>query len=199
MLVIEPHADDAFLSLGQIIEDWTRAGERATIMTVYSGTRKRAQDAQAYARAVKADWIGLGATEMGDARVNGAAHIGPYDPEYARLIRAAPIVLLPLGVGGHPEHVFVRDAMTAIRCQAQKPIWYYVDQPYACKQKNAGELSRILQGRRVEMFRKPGARKWRHIPLFKDQAKFFHFNPVETLRETFEMVVGGYDYDDGPI
>lgn len=197
MLVIEPHADDAFLSLGQMIEDWTKSGQSVTIMTVYSGTRQRARDAQAYARAVRADWIGLGAVEAGNARENGAAWVPPYDPEYARLLREEPLVLLPLGVGGHPEHIFIRDVMTAMRSKGDGDTWYYVDQPYACKQKNAGELSRMLQGRRVEFFRKPGARKWRHVPLFKDQAKFFHFNPIDSLRETFEMVVGGYD--DGPI
>lgn len=197
MLVIEPHADDAFLSLGQMIEDWTKSGQNVTIMTVYSGTRHRARDAQAYARAVRAGWIGLGAIEAGNARENGAGLIGPYDPAYARLLREEPLVLLPLGVGGHPEHILIRDVMTAVRSKGDGDTWYYADQPYASKQKNAGELSRILQGRRIEFFRKPGARKWRHVPLFKDQAKFFYYNPIESLRETFEMVVGGYD--DGPI
>lgn len=197
MLVIEPHADDAFLSVGQIIEDRVKAGESVTIVTVYSGTRKRAQDAQAYARAIGAEWIGLGATEAGNARVNGVGRIIPYDPEYARLLRSDETTLVPLGVGGHPEHIWVRNAIEAMRRDRGLATWFYVDQPYACKQKNAGELSRILQSRRVEMIRKPGARKWRHIPLFKDQAKFFHFNSIETLRQTFELVVGGYD--DGPI
>ncbi len=41
----------------------------------------------------------------------------------------------------------------------------------------------------VRSFLQPHARKYRHIPLFKDQSKFFHFNPAEKLKGNVEMLL----------
>lgn len=171
LIVVEPHADDAFLSLGTHIEEWSKAGKRVRIVTVFSGTRKRASDAQAYATAAGAEWEGWGYVE------------GEPLPADLPALSAQARVILPLGLF-HSEHVAVRDAL------AGPGRWYYLDQPYAIIQKNGPAATDLLEGRRVVSYRKPGVRKFRHIPLFKDQAKFFHYNPPEKLIQTCELIVG---------
>jgi hypothetical protein len=69
-------------------------------------------------------------------------------------------------------------------------VQYYLDQPYAIIQKNGELVTDLLAGREVVSYRKPGIRKYRHIPLFKDQAKFYHYNPPEKLVQTCELIVG---------
>ena len=170
-VVVEPHADDAFLSVGAHIEEWTKAGKRVLIVTVFSGTRKRGSDARAYASATHADWEGWGYVE------------GEPLPSCLPTLPAQARVVLPLGIAP-PEHMTVRDAF------AGPGVWYYLDQPYAIVQKNGPRVTDLLEGRPVVSYRKPGVRKYRHIPLFKDQAKFYHYNPAEKLIQTCELIVG---------
>lgn len=164
-VVVEPHADDAFLSLGAHIEHWVKAsGHFVTIVTMRgfmdNDHPKRHEDARNYAAAVGAEWVERGLNEK----------MPPGQ------------LILPLAFR-HPDHETVRLHLE------RKDSWYYVDQPYAIVQKNGDELNRKLEGRRIISYKKPHARKYRHIPLFKHQAKFFHYNPAEKLRETFEMIV----------
>lgn len=170
LLVVEPHADDAFLSLGGHIEEWRKEGREVKILTVFSGTRKRANDAQAYATAVGAAWEGWGYRE---------------GEPLPRDLPALPVdsqVILPLALT-HPEHIAVRERLE------QLGDWYYLDQPYGSIQKNGRKASELLLSKQVVSFRHPGIRKYRHIPLFKDQAKFYHFNPADKLTRTFELIV----------
>ena len=62
-VALEPHADDAYLSLHNTMKNWLKNGDQVTIVTVYSGTRKRAIDAQNYASSIGASWVGLGYDE----------------------------------------------------------------------------------------------------------------------------------------
>lgn len=173
ILLVEPHADDAFLCLGQHLDEWRRAGRRTKILTVFSGTRKRANDAQAFARAVGAEWEGWGFVE-GEPL--------PEDLLFRLPGCEFPRILLPIALT-HPEHIAVRELLDHPGCQ------FYLDQPYATTQKNGPLVTEKLAGMRVVSFRRPGVRKYRHIPLFKDQAKFFHFNPAEKLVATCELIV----------
>lgn len=170
LLVVEPHADDAFLSLGGHIEQWVKEGRRVKILTVFSGTRKRASDAQAYATAVRAEWEGWGYPE------------GEPLPTDLPLLPVEFQVILPLALT-HPEHILVRERLE------QMGDWFYLDQPYGSIQKNAATATNLLLSKQVVSFRHPGIRKYRHIPLFKDQAKFYHFNPADKLTRTFELIV----------
>lgn len=173
LVVVEPHADDAFLSLGAHIQRWVREKRDVTILTVFSGTRKRGLDAQAYAKAVRVHWLGCGLVE-GEPLPSDLVP-GKYVPSHAQLI-------LPAGIT-HPEHIAVRDLW------AGYSDWRYLDQPYAITQSNGSEVTRLLRPSRVESYLKPGVRKFKFIPLFKDQAKFFHFNPAEKLIQGVEMIL----------
>ena len=193
MIIIEPHADDAFLSVGQIAEDAIKKRKLpVTIVTVYSATRKRGDDARRYAEAIGAEWVGLPFKEAGNSKASGNVGVFSLD-DLSEVIeaRGQKEVWAPLGIGDHPEHLAVRDAVAKVlkRGRSLRTLRLYVDQPYAIRQKHAAEASELLRGRIIAAFCKPHARKWRHIPIFKDQAKFFHFNPVAMLAKTFEMVV----------
>lgn len=199
IVVVEPHADDAFLSVGGLMELWIETGMPVTILTVYSGTRKRAVDAKAYANAIGAKWVGLGGVEFGSMKPGDPA--GTLPPVPQPLFEGAT-VLLPLGIGGHPEHHAVRDlfhdALVAPALGGEDvtmwgmPVLYYVDQPYATKLKNQEELDGTLTERKIFAIMRPGARKYRHVKLFKDQAYFF-FNENgkdDTLAwKSFELVI----------
>ena len=180
LVVVEPHADDAFLCMGQHIEERTAKGLKTTIWTIYSGTRKRAADAEAYAKAVGADWIGSGLVEG-----------QPLDEELlTKTLMTFPTThfACPLGIT-HPEHMSVRDLLIkALWVPSFQPL-LYLDQPYAITQKNGQRVTELLRGKRVVSYRRPGVRKYRHIPLFRDQAKFYHYNPVEKLLQTCELIV----------
>lgn len=175
ILVVEPHADDAFLSVGQHIEDWVRDGREVRIWTVFSGTRKRASDAQAYACSVGAHWMGSNLVEGEPIGVDLRFQI-PADTSE---------MVLPIALT-HPEHVAVREALEGFLVA---PLRYYLDQPYAIIQKHSELVTERLRGMEVVSYRKPGKRKYRHIPLFRDQVKFFHYNPAEKLLQTCELIV----------
>lgn len=179
--IIEPHADDAFLSLGGHIEYWTMKQRRSVlIVTIFSGTRKRANDARAYANAVGAMWAGANLVE--DKTKDQSWEI----KDYLRgldLLFDIDRYIYPLGIL-HPEHRIIADLCPESALQ-------YMDQPYASMPKNDKEVNDALRGRRIHSFMKPNARKYRHIPLFKDQSKFFYFNPAEKLAGNIELIVQG--------
>lgn len=180
--VVEPHADDAFLSLGTHIEEWIKKGVEVTIWTVFSGTRNRASDAQAYAEAVKARWIGSGLVE-GFGLDNHSEALGSTRAEVN-----SNQVILPIALT-HSEHVSVRSEFERLKFWPDPEIFYYLDQPYAITQKNGDAVVHACAGKRIISYRMPGSRKFRHIPLFKDQAKFFHYNPAEKLIRGCELVL----------
>lgn len=182
--IIEPHADDAFLSLGSHIEAWRRLRQQVAIVTVFSGTRRRGDDAQRYARAVGAEWLGLGAREPDDGgrRGDGARALAGLPRGYRGA--SGVTVLVPLAIA-HPEHVEVRRAAEDLGLCP----WYYLDQPYAATQKHGEHTSLLLGGKVVCSFRPGSRRKYRHIPLFRDQGRFFHYNPVERLERLPELIV----------
>lgn len=170
--VIEPHADDAFLSLGGHIKRWIEVHKRpVTICTIFS-TEKRAREGREYADSIGAEYLWLGAIESGnmDTEVSMSSFQMPTIPN-----SWDEIVCVPLGLR-HQEHYVVRRAADILYKGRQ--VWYYVDQPYALQQKNQDELWRESRGKTVVSIRKPRATKYNEktIKIFKSQSKFFYFN-----------------------
>lgn len=196
-IVVEPHADDAFLSMGQHLENWQKSGHTTAIITVFSGTRKRARDAESYANAVRAQWIGCGLVEQEEVseeriyalvmdaydliRKGYSIDLRQYTEDHGPLLPPTDMYI-PLALT-HPEHVLVRKALE------REATGFYVDQPYAITQKNSELVTDLLIGKTVLSYQHPGKRKYRHIPLFKDQSKFFYFNGEDKLLQTFELIV----------
>lgn len=177
--IIEPHADDAFLSCGGHIAEWIKRGTPVKIVTVFSRTRNRAADAKAYADALGAAWQGLGYTEDGGGANTGG--VGDFPTPLPYEVEPGEILVTPLGIQ-HPEHKAVRAAFPNV-------MMHYLDQPYAMTMKNANEVQGKLVGTRIISYMRPSAHKYRHIRLFKDQAKFFFYNPVDKLKAGIELII----------
>lgn len=182
LLVVEPHSDDAFLSLGATIEATVKSGVPVTILTLFpekaTYREKRNEEARAYAEAVGADWVGLSWLGKG-------APLPTPSRELRQLVSSSQLIL-PLAIL-HPDHIQARAYFDSQWPRAG--AWYYLDQPYAIALKNDDAIARLIEGRRVVSYRYPGVRKFRHISIFKSQAKFFYFNPLEKLLRTSEVLV----------
>lgn len=172
-IIIEPHADDAFLSLGGHIELWNKS-EVTKIITVFSGTRKRSNDAINYSKQVGCLWEGLGLDETKDSfKIESIKE----------LISKTDDLFIPLALT-HPQHTEVRENIE----KEYFNLFYYLDQPYALTQKNSNLITEKIKGLYCYSFYKPNSKKYRHISLFKDQQKFFYYNPLEKLKEITEMI-----------
>ena len=181
IVVIEPHPDDAFLSLGWTMEKvWPEfySDLHLTLVTVYANP-KRGKEAQAYAEAIGASSIvlGLAETNMGVEYVQAA--IPALDQALEPL--NADMLVFPLGLQ-HPDHLRVRDA-------APPGAYYYLDTPYQTKQKLQYDLYQRAEGKQVWSIVYPPKRKWRHYTIFKSQSLFFHYNSPEKLSNIPEIIV----------
>jgi len=176
IVVIEPHPDDAFLSLGHHIEKIWRDRE-VRIVSVYSNER-RGREAGEFADAVGASSSVIGLTETNMAgELSRRLETSLREPLEAL---SNSIVVCPIGLQ-HPDHLRVRNSVDEYVSKGTE-VWYYLDTPYQTKQKLSEELREATTGMTVVSIAYPGARKWRHVSIFKSQAKFFHFNPMKDLR-----------------
>lgn len=169
IVVIEPHPDDAFLSLGWHLEHiW--ANHNRTIVSVYAN-EKRSKEASHYAHAIGASSISMGLEE---SRMDSG---GPIVPERAldKLLSDLPCdhLVFPIGLQ-HPDHL-------RVKAVAWGGSWFYLDTPYQTKQKLQEDLATATSGKNIVSICYPSTRKWRHIPIFQSQSKFFHFNPMKGL------------------
>lgn len=173
IIVVEPHPDDAFLSLGWHLEHVWRDEERL-IVTVYADM-VRAAEGLAYANAIGAGYECLGLRESG-MESGGQVRKVPELVDCLADLRAVgwDRICFPLGLQ-HPDHLRVSISRPADALR-------YVDTPYQTKQKLAGVLADKTEGMEIRSMYYPGAAKWRRVPIFKSQAKFFHFNPMKDLR-----------------
>lgn len=181
MIILEPHADDAFLSMGGHLLRWKKEGRDMSdikIVTVY-GTEKRAKEAQAYATllGVEYEWLGLIEAGAMDATIPE-----PTLPDFA-----GRIIYAPLGLR-HDEHYAVHN-VARLELTKRNEVRYYVDMPYALQQKNESELEEKLHGRRVWSVCRPNARKY-HVAekIFKSQSRFWYYNK-EMVKWITEMTV----------
>jgi LmbE family N-acetylglucosaminyl deacetylase len=173
IVVVEPHPDDAFLSMGHMLETQFKEWDK-TIVTVYCD-RTRTREALAYATAIGAKCVTLGLEESKMLSVEEV--IEPVEELKLLMMEMVAkggnwdLLAFPLGLQ-HPDHKRVartaeKDFPLALR---------YLDTPYQAKQKLGVELNSLINGMTVRSINYPHARKWRHVPVFKSQAKFFHFN-----------------------
>lgn len=178
VLVIEPHADDAFLSLGHHLASiWET--ETLAIATVFPETMQRGDEARAYAHSVGASHYcrGEGYEEVKTPTLTAlkkwlALIIEEFDPD---------AVIGPLGIQ-HEEHKLVAAALPP---NAQR----YLDVPYAGKLKNGSEVRDLVRGRIVTSFAVPPMPKFNGARFFRSQAKFFYYNTPEALARCPEVII----------
>lgn len=173
ILVVEPHPDDAYLSLGWHLENlWV--DRHRLIVSVYCDKRRSAE-AAVYAETIGADSSCLGLPESRMDSDPGRLRRIPELLEYLdHEIQPDDEVLFPLGLQ-HPDHLRVAASRTP-------GAFRYLDTPYQAKQKLGTELLKKAAGMSIRSIIYPGARKWRHSAIFKSQAKFFYYNRPESLR-----------------
>lgn len=171
ILIVEPHCDDAYLSLGWHIErvwkDWDRI-----ILTVYS-TEKRSREARTYANRVGATPITMDLPETKMMAKVSKEYLSETIPELIDTVGqiGADLIVYPLGLQ-HPDHIRVANSRPS-NCLR------YVDMPYASKMKLGEEVYNRSVGMTVESIYFPPKTKYRHSSIFATQAKFFHFNPIQ--------------------
>jgi hypothetical protein len=174
-VVVEPHADDAYLSLHNHIKTWVSEGDKVVILTVCSGTRKRKADAQAYADSVKATSIGLGFEEGfgGPILIKQALPV-LFEPEDVQWY-------IPLGLQ-NPDHIAVRQ-MCDLHLEWQDDVAYYAEIPYYTKKKNKEEFLQAISKMSLNSIEALSGRKAdeKYWKCFKDQSKFFYFNKPEDM------------------
>jgi len=169
--LIEPHADDVFLSLHQHIVDlWKDVSK--TIVTVFA-TQQRVKEAREYALAVKCRHFCLG-LEEGGGLSQKAGFVPPFD-EWKLPRKRGDVLIFPIGIQ-HPDHLAVAKRVPTIGV-----VWRYLDTPYYTKQKVAQELIEKTRGRCIRSIRYATRHKWKHVEKFKSQGKFFFYNPPNTL------------------
>lgn len=182
ILVVEPHPDDAFLSLGWHLEKLWAAEDR-TILTVFSN-EVRSREAERYAEAIGARSEVLGLEESKMLEVRDPRPL----PEVARFLREEEwdVVVFPVGIQ-HPDHLDVAEA-------APRGSWRYLDTPYQTKQKLGEEMRLAVLGKVVRSIAWPSRLKWRRSSVFKSQAKFFHYNEGLVTSLLPEIVVCDASY-----
>lgn len=192
IVVVEPHGDDAYLSCHQHIVDWIKESHTVIILTVLSGTRKRARDSQDYANAVGAQWIGLGYDEFAETKDDYLKTIFDplpgtlgliYEPQNAS-------VIIPLGIQ-NPDHKAVHEWIKRTFTHSHSDLYFYAEIPYYTKLKNGEEVNQLMFGKRIASIKKPKHYKAdeKYWKCFKDQAKFFHFNPPESYKDIPELLL----------
>lgn len=187
----EPHSDDIYLSCHQHAVDWIKSGHTVIIQTILSGTRKRARDAQNYADSIGAGWVGLGFDELADTKDDYLkTQFNPlpgslgllYDPSDVSLV-------IPLGIQ-NPDHKAVVEWIYNTYTHHQ-PVLRYAEVPYYLKAKNQEEVNLEMLGKSIYSIKKPKFTKAddKYWKCFKDQTKFFFYNPPESYKDMPEIIV----------
>lgn len=182
--VVEPHPDDAFVSLGSTIERWIGEGRDVRIVTVFASPGRAAESA-AYARAIGASHVALGVRPAGSALTTGAIPVDlPASVLGDLLAEPGGRWVWPVGIQ-HPEHASVAD----LGWRVDPGAWGYLDLPYALKTGQAEEVHRLTYCREIVSWVPTGRRKWRYESLYASQSLFFHRNR-DLLARAPEVVVG---------
>lgn len=183
IVVVEPHADDAWLSVGQHVVDWVADGQRVVVATIYGNARRSAEAAR-WAEHVGAEHVAVGVPEAGAGLGGEWTTELPSSALPVALLAAADRVVGPLGIQ-HPEH---RAVAVALERHARRPVDRYLELPYARKQRNVAEVNALVEGRPVSSMRVRSARVNAASSIFASQSTFWLYNR-EAMVGAVEVVV----------
>ena len=178
ILIVEPHADDAFLSLHGHMTSWVKQGIVVDILTIYSSP-KRDREGGEYAKKIGAVYRSL--TIQDQSHLGTAPRPIPEIASWEIDLSGETQLVFPLGLQ-HPDHLQVASL-------APVGAWRYLEVPYYTKQKNQQRLAEEAQGMVLKSIGCPRKTKWVNCKIFKSQSKFFYFNPPESLHPTPEIVL----------
>jgi hypothetical protein len=187
--VVEPHSDDAMLSLHEHMTLWRAHGHAVRIVTVF-GSNRRATEGAVYAHRIGAGYRWLGLPESGVGIASGARA----SEEGVSAVRSAfladgleGLILGPLGLR-HPEHLAVVGALLA-----EHPNYLrYIEQPYAMKYVNQDDLDGRAAGLPVKSLRLSTKAKWDLFPeVYRSQSLFWrNEGPLCRGSRAWEVVLG---------
>jgi hypothetical protein len=159
IFVVEPHADDAFLSLGSSIAGWIGAGRAVTVVTVFFPDTERGDEGRAWADRVGAHWIGFG---YGRREVKRGLPRPLLPPE---AMAPGATRIWPVGFG-NAHHELVRE------CAGPGEL-HYIDTPYQQVARLADDCRRALRGSTIEWWHTPERAKWEGSACFPSQSGLF--------------------------
>ena len=203
IVALSPHPDDVAFSIGGLVRHLARDSS-VTVATVFTRhvwapnldpdardpdrvSRIREQEDARYCARIGAARVALG---FDDAGLRG------YDDETERLglrpddtigpiVRTAlddllspgSAVLCPLGLGGHVDHLVVRDAARTIARSGGLELWFYEDLPYARSlpgrtiERHALEVDPAIEGVRFPLTPSAWARKVEDVSAYRTQLR----------------------------
>jgi hypothetical protein len=184
IFVIEPHADDAFLSLGGSIHEWAGEGRDVEVVTVFTSDQARARETERWAASVGARWRGLGHEQRDTARLTRAAKTvldlpTPLLP--AEMMSASACRIWPLGFQ-HPDHIAVAT------CAPERDL-RYLETPYQLSLPSQPKVRQALEGRTIEWWLVPPRAKWEGSRFFESQTRLFEWFSPDVLQMVPEVVV----------
>jgi hypothetical protein len=180
--VIEPHSDDAFLSLGWSMRLWLQQGRRVEIVTVHSVEEDRHTEAKAFADAIGAGWRGLDVPAASLADIIARRPLAPLpDPLLPEeMLHPSACRIWPFGLL-HVEH-------QAVAARAGSDL-HYLDLPYMLDLENQDEVAAQIAEHTIVWWRRPPPEKWDDAALFPSQAALFKYYPIPGLVGVPEIVV----------
>lgn len=194
-LIIEPHSDDAYLSLHNFIRNRTYKHHTVRVLTIFSNT-KRAREGAEYCEqfGVRYTWAGLEETNCGltNTDENLIPQLKDVVKEYLeekahRLFKKKRRILCPIGLQ-HPEHIAVSDAV----CSFIKPDYFYAEIPYYSKRKLKEEFESSVIGLTNDGYSlldsEQDPLKHGYSKYFKSQSLFFYYNKPWELSAIPERV-----------
>jgi hypothetical protein len=183
IFVIEPHGDDAFLSLGWSIHEWVREGQRVDVVTVFTSERTRVSETQRWAESIGANWQGLGHEQRDTYGSEGTKEVvdlpAPLLPE--PMMSASACRIWPLAFE-NPDHA-------AVAACAPEGDLRYIDTPYQLALDHQPKLREALIGRTIEWWLLPPQAKWDGVRFFESQAHGLRWFPPKLLAAVPEVIV----------
>lgn len=176
--LVEPHADDVFLSLhAHITGPWK--SRPLTIVTVYAEPDRK-KEAEEYASSVGCHHVCLSLPEVGGITNQTERYCPPWEewgsygmPE----VRRGDVLVFPVGLQ-HPDHLALAGIVPDI---VGCTIWRYLDCPYYAKLKLREEVATKCSSLTVLSLMWARKDKWKKVQIFKSQGKYFYYNPPESL------------------
>jgi LmbE family N-acetylglucosaminyl deacetylase len=186
-LIISPHLDDAWFDLGGSINEWRKTGNEVKVVDVFSVQGWMKQSVLPVAQVTqirkceetanaRRDGVTLKFLDLKEARLREYELIFPPEIDWsidrstldsmvaglqdvAECLQAGDAVYFPLGIGGHVDHLLVREAFTILRASVLSrsvEVEFYEDLPYATYHKlplnfiSQHGLSPVLQQVEIE-------------------------------------------------
>ena len=135
MVVLSPHFDDAIFSLGQHLIDWIKQGKKIKVINVFTKKIDKGRESN-WGLVDGASRIGWNKLLSGEILNQDKKTLSYLEKKIMDI--GADVILAPRGVGGHIDHVLVREAAKKIK---NNKVIYYVESPYLWS--NIGWFGRV--------------------------------------------------------